>query len=352
MKAGLQFVVMGLLVSCLPLMAQKGAPAVTPAHTNLVASHGPSIPPARPVVRVNGATLTDRDLLREMYAIFPYAKQHGGGFPKEMEAGIRQGALKMIEFEELVYQDAARQHLTITPQRLAESEKQFHDRFESDQQYQYFLQSEAHGSEQVLQGKIARSLLIEDYLQEQVHDKSSVSSAEAKAFYQGHPDRFKLPEFYALQTITIMPPRTPGAKPSAPPVVTAEMDKQMQARAEAAWKQAKATHTYDEFGVLAEKTSDDDYRVMMGDHRAVKVQDMPAAVLAVVAKLQPGQVSDLIHVDGAYTVVRVNVHSLVRLQKFEEVETTLKAQLQQVKEEKLRHDLDARLRKSAKIEEL
>ena len=59
--------------------------------------------------------LTDRDLLREMYAIFPYAKQHGGGFPKEMEAGIRQGALKMIEFEELVYQDAARQHLTIAP---------------------------------------------------------------------------------------------------------------------------------------------------------------------------------------------------------------------------------------------
>ena len=48
---------------------------------------------------------------------------------------------------------------------------------------------------------------------------------------------------------------------------------------------------------------------MMGDHRAVKVQDLPAAVLAVVAKLQPGQISDLIHVDGAYTVVRVNVHS-------------------------------------------
>ena len=27
----------------------------------------------KPVARVNGAVLTDRDLLREMYAIFPYA---------------------------------------------------------------------------------------------------------------------------------------------------------------------------------------------------------------------------------------------------------------------------------------
>ena len=60
----------------------------------------------KPVARVNGAVLTDRDLLREMYAIFPYAKQHNG-FPKAQEASIRQGALEMIIFEELVYQEAA-----------------------------------------------------------------------------------------------------------------------------------------------------------------------------------------------------------------------------------------------------
>ena len=36
---------------------------------------------------MNGAVLTDRDLLREMYTIFPYAKQHNGGFPQAMESG-------------------------------------------------------------------------------------------------------------------------------------------------------------------------------------------------------------------------------------------------------------------------
>ncbi len=64
------------------------------------------------MARVNGAVLTDRDLLREMYAIFPYAKQHNG-FPKAQEAAIRQGALEMIIFEELVYQEAVRRKLTI-----------------------------------------------------------------------------------------------------------------------------------------------------------------------------------------------------------------------------------------------
>ena len=35
-------------------------------------------PTGKPVARVNGAVLTDGDLLREEYTIFPYARQHNG----------------------------------------------------------------------------------------------------------------------------------------------------------------------------------------------------------------------------------------------------------------------------------
>ena len=55
---------------------------------------------------MNGVVLTDRDLLQEEYTIFPYAKQHNGNIPPEMAPGIRNGALQMIIFEELVYQEA------------------------------------------------------------------------------------------------------------------------------------------------------------------------------------------------------------------------------------------------------
>ena len=95
-----------------------------------VASHSPAgaakqAPPSvsafqvsdKPVARVNGAVLTDRDLLREMLEIFPYARQHNG-FPKAQEASIRAGALQMIIFEELVYQDALRRKLVLPPQLL------------------------------------------------------------------------------------------------------------------------------------------------------------------------------------------------------------------------------------------
>src|SRR6516165_9573876 len=62
-------------------------------------------PAEKPVARVNGAVLTSADLVREEYAIFPYARQHNG-IPKEFEKQIHDGALKMVIFEELVYQEA------------------------------------------------------------------------------------------------------------------------------------------------------------------------------------------------------------------------------------------------------
>jgi len=287
-----------------------------------------------------------------MYTIFPYAKQHNGGFPQAMEADIRRGALRMIEFEELVYQEAQRRQMTITPARLAASENQLRQQFGDEQQYETFLQTEAGGSRQILRTKIKRSLLIEDFLKEEVNAKSAVSVAEAKDFYLKNPQRFEVPETYALQTISILPPRARSAKQAAAMQPTPEELKQMRARAEEALKQAKATKTYEEFGLLAERISEDDYRVMMGDHRAAKSAEIPPEILLVVSKMHQGDVSDLIQAEGLLTVVRLNAHYPPRMQKFGEAEATLRAQMQRSKTERLRRELDARLRKNAKIEEL
>jgi len=341
------------LAAALP--AQGQTPHAQPAKAAPAATGGNAVQPqphAKPVARVNGAVLTEIDLLREMYAIFPYAKQHNGTFPRAMEADIRRGALKMIEFEELVYQEAKRRQMAIAPERLAKSEKQFRDHFPTEQQYREFLEAETGGSTQVLRNRIARSLLIEDLLKQEVTDKSGITVAEARAFYLKNPEQFKLPESYALQTITIMPPVRPTKQQPNPPPPTAEQSKQMYLRAADALRQAKATKTYEEFGVLAEKISEDDYRVMMGDHHAVPAEQLPAAVLQAASKLQPGQISDLVAAEGALAIVRLNAHTPARMQKFEEVSSTLRTQLRQQKTEKLRRDLDAKLRKTAKIEEL
>ena len=340
-----------LLAAALP--AQGQTLDAHRAHPALISAGSVQPQPrAKPVARVNGAVLTDVDLLREMYAIFPYARQHNGSFPKAMAADIRRGALNMIEFEELVYQEAVRRHMTIAPERLAKAEREFQQQFSTEQEYREFLKSETNGSLSAMRARIARSLLIEDLLKIEVKDKSHVSLAEARTYYREHPAQFRLPESYALQTITIMPPVRPSrTQPNPPPPTPAQL-KEMRTRAEAALRQAQATKTYEQFGSLAEKISEDDYRVMMGDHKTVAAKDLPLEILAAVSKMQPGQISGVIHAEDAYAIVRLNAHTPERMQSFSEMSSQLRGQLQGKKQETLRHQLNARLRKTARIEEL
>ena len=106
----------------------------------------------KPVARVNGSVLTDADLVREEYAIFPYARQHNG-LPKDLEPQIRAGALKMIVFEELVYQEALRRKMTVPAAKMQRAEADFRKQFATPEEFNAFLQSEFHGSRAVAAGE-------------------------------------------------------------------------------------------------------------------------------------------------------------------------------------------------------
>jgi parvulin-like peptidyl-prolyl isomerase len=293
----------------------------------------------KPVARVNGAVLTDRDLLREMFAIFPYAKQHNG-FPKAQEASIRQGALEMIIFEELVYQEAARRKLAISAARLNQAEAEFHKQFHSPEDYDQYMQVEMHGSRQTLRQRIQRALLIDQVLKAEVEEKSAVSLSEVRAYYDKDPARFRQPESFSIQSISILPPQTTNP----------ELIEQNRKRAEAALRQAKVTRTYDEFGLLAEKISEDDFRVNMGDHKAVGRDKLPPQIVQAAEAMQAGQVSGAIQIQNAFTIFRLNAHTPARLQPFAEVKADLGTELAKSRYERLRSGLAKQLRAKAKIE--
>jgi len=303
------------------------------------------VPPAgatRPVARVNGTVLTNADLVREEYSIFPYARQHGGALPKELEPQIRDGAMKMIVFEELVYQEALQRKMAVPVARMQRAEADFHKQFATPEEFNALLQSEFHGSIPALRDKIRRSLLIEAFLKIEVDQKGAVTPAEVKAFYLKNPARFQHPESFTFQTISVLPP----AKP------TPDQIKEGHTRAESALRQAKATKTAEDFGMLAEKISDDDFRVMMGEHKPVPVDQLAPPVLKALRAMKPGDISDVIQIEQAYTIVRLAVHTPAGETKFSEVSVQLTKELQQTKTNQLRSALDKKLRQSAKVDEL
>lgn len=319
--------------------AQMASHAPTAVARTASARTSPLQVSDKPVARVNGAVLTDRDLLREMYTIFPYAQQHNG-FPKAQEAEIRQGALEMIIFEELVYQEAERRKLTIPAEKLNRAEADFRKQFNSPDQYQQYLQSEMHGSEQRLRQQMRRSLLIEQVLKTDVEVRATVTPAELQANYEKNSARFSQPETFTFQSISVVPPLQ----------ATAEQAKQARTKAEEALRQAKTTKSYQDFGLLAEKISQDDFRVNLGDHKVVLADRLPPQVVKSLQAMQSGQITGLIQIESAYTIIRLNAHTAARKKPLSEVKAELKTDLQKSKYEKLRSNLAKQLRAKAKIE--
>lgn len=324
------------LLMASPAFSQVSSHA--PTNFSSAASQAPS-DINRPVVRVNGSVLTNADLTREEYAIFPYARQHGG-LPKDLAPQIRDGAMKMIIFEELVYQEAVRRKVTIPAAKMQRAEADFRKQFANPAEFNALMQSEFHGSSQLLEDKIRRSLLIDALLKSDVESKSAVTPAEVRVFYDKNPARFTHPETYTFQTISVLPPEH----------ATAAQLKEGQERAQKALVQAKATKTVEQFGLLAEKISDDDFRVMMGEHRPVAKDQLAPPVLKALDSMHQGDVSNLIQLDQAYTIVRLEAHAPAGKQKFEEVRPQLEKELKQSKRNQLRSALDQKLRQSAKIE--
>jgi len=331
--------------------------ALSSGLAQMVSSHAPTIAEAdapgpsgstmsmqvtdRPVARVNGAVLTDRDLLREMLAMFPYARQHNG-FPKAKEAAIRQGALQMIEFEELVYQEAERRKMAIPAERLNAAEASLRKQFSSRSDFDLFVKTEGGGSRQLLRQKIRRSLLIDNLLNLEVSDKAKLSATQLRAYYDKNPQRFTFSESFTLQTISIFAAADTSAKALG----------ETRKRAEEALRQAQATKDLGEFGLLAEKISQDDYRVNMGLHKSMQGNQLPPEISQAVQGMATGQVSGLIQIQNNYTLFRLAARKPAGKVTFEEVKDRLRKDLEKARYEQLRAGLGAKLRQSAKIEEL
>jgi hypothetical protein len=329
-----------IALSTVSAQVASHAPTVAPKAETTSAS---SQPVGKPLLRVNGAVLTEGDLAREIAAIFPYARQHNGGVPQSMGGDIRQGAAKMMVFEELVYQEAKRRNMTVSADRMQRGIAEFQKQFTSQEEYDQFLQDEFHGDRTLLRAKIERSLLIDELLKLEVTNKAVVSVAEAKAYFDKHPERFRIPESFAFQSISLLPPTN----------ATAAQLKEAHKRAEDALRQAKATKNYEQFGMLAEKLSEDDFRVMMGDHQAADRSKLPPTIVTAVAAMQPGQVSDIIEfAPNAFTILRLNAHIPDGMQTFAAAKNAIIEQLTKEKTEQLRSALAAKLSKNAKIEKL
>jgi len=91
---------------------------------------------------------------------------------------------------------------------------------------------------------------------------------------------------------------------------------------------------------------------MMGQHKPMPAEQLAPQVLKALSAMKPNDVSELIQIDQAYTIVRLQAHTPAGQTKFEEVKAELAKSLKEGKRNKLRMVLDSKLHQNARIEEL
>lgn len=328
--------------------AALGSPALFAQGTPMVSSHPPantaaagSKPANWVVARVNGSELTQRDLQREMQKLFPYAGVHGGRVPGEYGAEVRRRALDQIVFDELVFQDAKRRKMVVPGSLFNDILTQAKGRFKSKAEFESYATQE-YGSVQGFEKMLRRGILIALLTEREITQKAKVTDAQVRQFYDQNRQRFQKPETVWIQSISL----------NFPADAVAAQRAQIRKRAEELLPKARAAKTYEDFGRLAEKYSEDDWRIMMGDHRWIHRGRLPSAVEAVAFRLNTGDVSAIIETSEALVLVRINGKQPQTQIPFAQASPSLREDLEKAKLGDLRRKFEQQLRKTYVVAEI
>ena len=282
-----------------------------------------SAAPDADAARVNGRSITERDLEAEVGRLIPRMTIHGA-IPEERRNEFREKALKNLVDQELQYQDALRMGLKPDKKQIKERLKQVRDKFGSRKEYKKALK-QADTTEDELQEKIERESLVQAVKEKAVIVPSRVGEDELKRYYAENRTKFRQPESVRLRLIS-----TKDEKKA----------KEVLGRVKAG----------EDFGNLAAQMSEDMYRIKGGDigyvHRGRVFPEVEEAAF----RMKIGETSGLIQAKGTWFVIKVEDRKPEHELTFDDAKEKLKKDLEAKRSAEIMEKWMTGLRVNAKIE--
>jgi peptidyl-prolyl cis-trans isomerase C len=253
------------------------------------------------VAVVNGSSITERELESAVDSLIPRATFHGR-VSDETRAEYREKALSdLIDFE-LEYQDAVARGVKPDQKAVDQEMERIRDSFPSSREYKEWL-SQTSLTERLVRSKIERKLLVQSVIKAVVIDPSRVTDEAARTYYEQNTAKFRQPESARVRVISTK-------------------------------NEEKAKNVLDllkkgeDFGNVAARMSEDNYRIKGGDigeiHRGRIYPKLEEAVFS----LKPGESSDLIWTEGMWFIVKVEARRPERQLILDEISEKLKQDLE------------------------
>lgn len=285
------------------------------------------------VAKVNGVAITEADLEYAMDTYVPPGTFHGGMGKKREQ--FRQPALDLLIERELLYQEAVRRGLKVSDKdvdkALGEVRKQFKDKkaFERALKESGLTLSE-------YRKVLRRNELIQMLLKTEVDSKATYTDKALEEYYDANKERFVRPEGFKVRHILITVPPAAGEKEK----------EEIRNKAAALLERVKKG---EDFADLAQKYSEDPYRVKGGDLGWVHEGRLDPALEEAVKKLKPGE-SVLVETVHGCHIVMLEEKKSPEQKSFSEVKEALRKELEAKRRQDLKEALVKDLKEKAKIE--
>lgn len=289
---------------------------------------------AKAVAKVNGVAITETELDQAIDTYMPPGSFHGNMAGQKRDQ-YRKPALDMLIERELIYQEARRRGINPTDKEVDKALGEIRKQFKDKKTFEKALKQSGMTLEEYRM-IIKRNVTIDTLVKAEVEDKSKFSDKELESYYKANKTKFLKPEAVKVRHILV--------KVAAP-----GEDKEKKDAKEKASSLLKKVKAGEDFAVLAQKNSDDDYRVKGGDLGWVHRDRLEPAIEEAAFSMKIGE-STVVETQYGFHIIMVEDKKAPEQLGYAEVKNLLKKDLESKKQDEYRQALTKGLKDNAKIE--
>jgi len=288
---------------------------------------------------VNGVVIQEEEVNRGLL----YQQQRmlattGQMIKPDMMPEARNMVLENLIDRELLYQQSRKKGISIKDAEVNEQLDRLKKQYPNEQAFKDSM-AEDHLTEDTVKSRIMMNLAVQQFVEKEFGGKVQVTEAEAKAFYDGHPEYFTEPETIRASGILIKTD------------VKSDAAKKEEARKKMEDIQ-KRVKKGEDFAILAKDFSQDASAAQGGDLGTIPRGRMPKALDDAAFSLKPGEVSIVLETELGFHLIKVHEKKLERVVPLKDVEEKIRQHLSNQKLKQMVDEYLNEVKKTAKIERI
>lgn len=285
---------------------------------------------------VNGKVITQAEVDQEVGRYERQMSMTGQTPDDAQKKEMKQKVLDGLVDRELLLQESNRLGVKVSDNEVDEQVATIKKRFPNEGEFAGAL-SKMNITEGDLRKQFSEGMAIKKMIDQEVASKISISEADAKTFYDGHPDLFKMPERVRASHILVKVEQNAG---------DADKAKAREKIAEARKRLQKG----EDFAVVAKEVSQCPSAAKGGDLDYFQRGQMVPEFEEVAFKLKPGEISEIVTTQFGFHVIKVVDKKDAGSVPFEEVKERIEQHLKQEKVNEQLTQYVSQLKSKAKIE--